>query len=941
MRVTVLFFTALLFVTLFHTHTFAQFYAAGEDPGCVKWFQMEADNIRVVFPEGYQKQASGVLSELKLLRKKAKRTLPAKLPSISVLIHNQTALANGFVAWAPKRMELFALPDQSMYAQEWLKQLSIHEMRHVVQISSLRQGMTKVLSYLLGEQAIGAVLGLYIPTWFLEGDAVTFETAYTNVGRGRTPAFYMPYLAMLKEYGGFSYEKATLGSYKHFIPDRYVVGYHLVSFSRMYYSDKLWSTTLRNVAYRPYSITPFSRGIKKWTGYNKWKWYDWSARKIDSVYSTVIKCVHNPAVDYSTMEQSKDFISYRYPQYYNDSLVLVEKSGLSYVKQWVLLDRHGKEERLAYPGYNDLVNTSLVEGKLYYTEYRFDKRWTHRRWADVCVLDIYKKKKKKLSRKEYAYAPAKSATTNILVYVKQNKDNQYSLVLRDGDGVFVNEIISNNNAVLFTPAWLNDSTIVTIALDKDKGKFFTACNINTGQWEALSTPSYYDINQLVVWKGYLLHRAAYKNKEQIYAYHISSHRLYQVSREEYLASDPSVHKNQLLFSAYDANGYKVKTQLLDEKDFIPVVLKSNHFENVITKRISAQETGGLSSDSEVVALDTAVYDTKRYRKGANLINIHSWGPFYLDVDNANLYSGASLMSQNLLSTSFFTLGYLYNNTEEKGKWQLDYKYTGLYPIIQTSVSLGERYMKRYGAWKEFLWDVGVGLPFVLTHGPYNEKMTYSVSAKWQSIYDVQEGNLGGLTNRDLLSTTYQFDYYRLFKVSPRDLKPSTGQTLMLQYRNTPVNANEYTSVWSGIIGMYFPSLWKHHSIYTKLQGHYYDQGKSYYLSSPVTYPRGYSDVFSPQLLRASVDYSFPLCYPDWRLTSLFYIKRFKTNVFYDGAWTFTNTGKNTSYLDSKGVDLRMDFHFANFLAPIDMGIRIYQQSVSQMVYYQFLLGYSL
>ena len=53
----------------------------------------------------------------------------------------------------------------------------------------MNKGFTKVLSYILGEQAPGGVLGLYIPSWFLEGDAVSTETALSNSGRGRTCAF--------------------------------------------------------------------------------------------------------------------------------------------------------------------------------------------------------------------------------------------------------------------------------------------------------------------------------------------------------------------------------------------------------------------------------------------------------------------------------------------------------------------------------------------------------------------------------------------------------------------------------------------------------------------------------------------------------------------------------------------------------------------------------
>ena len=48
--------------------------------------------------------------------------------------------SNGFVTWTPKRMELIVTPPQDSYAQDWIGQLSLHEYRHVVQISQLDQG---------------------------------------------------------------------------------------------------------------------------------------------------------------------------------------------------------------------------------------------------------------------------------------------------------------------------------------------------------------------------------------------------------------------------------------------------------------------------------------------------------------------------------------------------------------------------------------------------------------------------------------------------------------------------------------------------------------------------------------------------------------------------------------------------------------------------------
>ncbi len=83
------------------------------------------------------------------------------------------------------RAEFFELPPQNIYPQIWQDQLALHEYRHVVQINKMRQGLTKGLYYVFGEQAIAFVMGLWVPFWFIEGDAVYSETIFSKSGRGR------------------------------------------------------------------------------------------------------------------------------------------------------------------------------------------------------------------------------------------------------------------------------------------------------------------------------------------------------------------------------------------------------------------------------------------------------------------------------------------------------------------------------------------------------------------------------------------------------------------------------------------------------------------------------------------------------------------------------------------------------------------------------------
>ena len=244
----------------------AQYYVLGDDPAGIHWKQINTTNFQIIYPSSFEIKAQRMANILEKSYLFAGKTLQHQPAKISVILHTNTVRSNGFVAWAPSRVELFTTPFQDIYAQDWLEQLAIHELRHVVQIDKIDSELPGILRIILGEQAAALAIGLYLPFWFLEGDAVATETALSHSGRGRVPSFEMELKAQSIEKGIFSYNKAYLGSYKDYIPDYYQLGYQLVAGIRSKYGPESWSTILSRVAHKPLSLNAFSAGIKQVTG---------------------------------------------------------------------------------------------------------------------------------------------------------------------------------------------------------------------------------------------------------------------------------------------------------------------------------------------------------------------------------------------------------------------------------------------------------------------------------------------------------------------------------------------------------------------------------------------------------------------------------------------------------------------------------------------------
>ena len=267
MRSSVLFLYVALFVSVHNTS--AQYYDTGTDPASLKWKQIKTSRFTIIFPEKY---TEGGLIYAKSLEKAYSDLLalyPEKDFKIPVIIHNYSTRSNGYVSWAPRRVELYTTPEQNTIPLAPEKQLSIHELTHVLQMNSLNKGLTKALSFVFGEQIIGAVSS-YLPLWLLEGEAVFAETILTNSGRGRSPSFQNQVKALTLENGKmYKYDKILNGSFRNFVPNHYETGYQMVTWARAKNDPQLWNKVLDYTGKNSYSLNPVNISLRRNSGLTK------------------------------------------------------------------------------------------------------------------------------------------------------------------------------------------------------------------------------------------------------------------------------------------------------------------------------------------------------------------------------------------------------------------------------------------------------------------------------------------------------------------------------------------------------------------------------------------------------------------------------------------------------------------------------------------------
>jgi hypothetical protein len=937
---------------------FGQYYIWGQDPGSLKWKQIRTEHFHVIFSEGYEAQGSYVADVLELTYELGSLSLGHRPRKVPVIIHNQTVVSNGFVSWAPRRLEIFSNPPQNNYAHDWLEQLAVHEFRHVVQVDKLNQGVTHYLSFLLGEQAPGAVFGLFVPMWFAEGDAVAVETGLSNSGRGSMPSFEQGLRAQVLEKGMYSFEKAFFGSFKDYVPNYYELGYQMVAAGRLQYGSDIWEKVMTDVGRKPIPLFPFSRSLQKHAGVSEQQHYRQTFESLDSAWREQDRRINPASMEVITQPNSL-YTDYRYPSFVNDTLLVALKTGLEEIPRVISIDQQGQEQTLFRPG---LVNThgfSAGGGKVVWTEQRTDPRWEHRSWSEVHVYDLESGKRSRLTRRTRFFAPSISFDGEKIVVTEVSERNEYALVVLDAQsGQEVGRLTTPANEFLMTPAWHPDNrTLIAVALD-ETGKRIVTGDMKTGDFSTVFHAGYEEISRpSFTEKGEILFTGAFSGLEGIYWLNTKTGDLAQVVSSKYGARDAVVQpgKQKLLWSEYTAEGYVIARGINKEhEDMVPLERVENH--SLKLHAAIREQEGGLVTRSNV---GRQVRDIKPYYKFPNLFNLHSWSPAYIDAGNIEVRPGVALYFQDDLSTSVAVLGYDYDLNEEVGTYSLDYSYQGWYPVVNLYAGTGLRPASyRQGDnifpffFRESALKAGLSLPLTFRNYEWYYGINPSVRLAFTKAGPSNDSP-DFLRRNDMHSMEYRFYAYRQQRSVARDIRPRWAHTIDVNYRHTPFSGTNMGSVFSARVTGFFPGVMRHHSLKLSAawqehqSGTRVEQTINYSFPNLISYPRGLSGQRHDRVALLSADYALPLIYPDLNIPYFVYLKRISANLFFDRAFTETTIRPESGdpylskvNLNSFGVDLIGDMHFFRFIQPIDLGVRMYHLPELEETGLQLLFGIS-
>jgi hypothetical protein len=922
----------------------AQYFSLGTDPASVKWSQVKTGHFKVIFPKELDNQALHVANALEYYRGPGSASLGSNPGKWPVILHNRTIVSNATTPYAPKRIDMLTMPPQDNYPQDWLDQLVIHEFRHSSQYAAINRGFTKALTVLLGQQAVPAVMGLFVPFWCIEGDATATETALSNTGRGRVPSFEMKLRAQFLQKGIYSYDKAYNGSYKDFVPDWYELGYLLVGYTRLEFGLDTWSRVFRRTGNVPVMLVPFSNMLYKETGFGKSRLYNHITSNLEKEWKEADQKLDTS--HYHLVKQSfeKYYTDLTQPVALKDGTVIALKSSIDDISKIVVIDTAGKERTLVRLGYMPDQCISGSSGRICWAEMDQDPRWPLENYSVIMVYDLQTRISRQITHKTRYFAPELDSSGKLIAAIENDKEYHSSLVILDAaDGSVVHRYRLPADVFGSYPSWSDDGRRIVLVLSRAEGKCLAVVDVNNGAFETILDYSFTEISKPVFHEDYVYFTGSYTGKDNIFAISLADNKLYQITSARFGATDATFPPdgNTLYYANYTAGGYEIVSMNMELGTWNPGTLEPWNPETIphfdLADKLSGQEQ--FKFDSKQVP-DSA-YIIKPYRKGLNLFNFHSWAPLSADVNNIDANPGITLLSQNLLSNSFATMGYEYNLNEKTGKYKLKYSYEGLYPAFDLDMDYGLRRGNykdsvyydydelNLGAWARvpLNWNVKSWYLGVQPYAGYSLKFLY--------MNPGMEVQFRKDRTQSFNSRLYAYAQSRM---SDRDIFPKWAQSLDINFRHTLFDADTASSIFAAELNLYFPGLFRHHSL--RFYAGYQDRVAKYYsYSDQILMPNGFSNLYPGKMFSGSVNYTFPVFCPDWKIGPLLYLKRLKANIFYDQAVAF-DTDPHQNYY-STGLDLTVDFHLFRWFAPLEAGVRTIYLPQDHSFAFEFLYSANL
>ncbi len=753
----------------------AQISSNGEDPGAVRWNSVKTANFKIIYPRGLDSLAKVYGTELERFRTSESVTsglLPGEgyRHRTPVILHAFHGVSNGSVAWAPRRMDLYTLPDfyNSLEPMLWTKSLAVHEERHLAQMQFGYKGWLKPLNWIIGQTATGAYSAIWPSNWMLEGDAVVAETALTNSGRGRSADFLDYYMMAFDEGDWRNWYKWRYGSYRYYAPNYYALGYMTIAGNRYCFDDPQYTERyFSRIAKNPFRFFNTQKTTKMASGMGFRESFD----TVMTTFHRIWKYEADQRAPFTASETVQDTTGKWFTQISDnvlaDGKIYGVLAGIAESSSLVEYDIESGELTKLRPFSSYAGGLTYADGKLWWSESIPDPRWTLKMSSQIRYYDLKTGRVGKLTTSGRYFNPDISEDGKVLVALECPLDSRINISLisiPDGKKLACRNLpdtLQATEAIFF-----KDKLIVTAISDHGTGIYAVNSDLS-GELSCISEPLPISIRNLMDFDGLLYFSSDRDGTVELYSLDINNGETRQYTSLPYGGDDYCFDGKNLYYTALQKEGRLLHKSLASELKNEVVSFKDIHHYPIADK-LSAQEAEiaakkGISLDNLTGNFETEFSKPKKYIKPLNIMRFHSWAPLYYDYDSVRNLSGdedyetgslgATALFQNSLGTAWGSIGYSYhkdpysylysgNHNKYRHSGHIAFVYRGLYPVFELSADFNDRdaimYYRLNNDGKESITGLlldkpslngyaKVYIPFDLSSGGWNRGLIPQVS----------------------------------------------------------------------------------------------------------------------------------------------------------------------------------------------------------------------
>lgn len=886
-----------------------------------KWKQINTDTLRVIFPAEIEDQAQNVSNIIHYIAAQDNASVGNRLRKLNVLMKNNTTIPNGFVGMAPFKSEFFCTPPQDPYTvggDDFINTLAVHEYRHAQQMTNQLRGFAWIPYIFSGEGGFGTFTNLIAPNWYYEGDAVISETALTNGGRGRLPAFFNEFRSNMLDGNKLSYMKLRNGSYKERLPHHYRLGYLICEKGREVGGNNVWNSINGSAMRLHRIIFPFSNSTKKHTGYNTRQLFNLARDDYKKKYEDKLSKINIVDGELITKKR-KTVTNYFNPVVVGDNTYAV-RSSFDDIAAIVKVSSDGKDDVIVRPG-TTMDNYFSTNGEIFtWSESAFHFRWNSFDYSNIVVYNSVTKEKKYITSKGKYFSPAISSDGSKIAAVRFTPEGACNIVIMNPKTGEELKVLSNpDKDFVQYPVWNEDDLIYTTR----KAGVFKLMTHSVA--EDKSKVVYGPINQVlcnaVPMGEDICFAASFSGIDNVYKINTNTKKITKLTDvavgayAPYLSSD----KSSLVFSNFTAKGNELRKLKLNDAVNKVIKVKPLHemkeFDNIAIK-----SEGGNIFDK----INYRKYEVKDYSKIRHAANIHSWGFNYTDQE-----ASAKISSQNILNSLDMNISLTRNFNENSNIFDISADYAGFW--VKTGAFLrtsGSRSIKVLGyennkfLWKDLDWNEHIGgvkfeMPYNFSKGIYYRGISLASTMTYQKI-DFDK-NKYGYSDKNFANASLGFSIYNLRKAAMQNMGYRAGQMFSVGYNRSV--GERYAEEITADLSLYFPGICKNHNIEVKPSYKWNGDNSKYRYLDTFVYTRGYKVPKSyHDVVRTTVNYNFPVAYPQFGLNGFFYVNRLTSTIFYDWSMINTNKAENQKQYSSVGAELLLDVKLGH-LIPMKVGAR--------------------